>query len=103
MWFENPYNLVHIGISPGLTKLFSLGLEECETVRAVYSKDLCPNLIAIAPKYFSELIVSSFLDKKLPEVTMVATPGGFELKSYIDEARGPVPFRVSSCFLSSCV
>lgn len=56
-------------------------------IKAVYNRDRCPNSITVTPRYLSELIASTFLDKKLPEITLSASATSFELKSYIDELR----------------
>ena len=49
-------------------KTFWLTVEDCEVVKAVYDKSLCANRLVIMPRLLSEIVASTFLDKKLQEV-----------------------------------
>lgn len=83
----------------GIRKVFEICIEDCETVRAVYNRQ-CPHLISVTPAFLLEVINSTFLDKKLAEVTLTAGSSSFELKSYVDEGAGTSGCRFSVSFYS---
>jgi hypothetical protein len=71
----------------GIRKVFELCFEDTNTVRAIYNRDQCPNLITATPRHLLELLNMTFLDKKLAEITLTAGPRSLEIKSYVDELR----------------
>ncbi|CAI8044033.1 Cell cycle checkpoint control protein RAD9B [Geodia barretti] len=67
----------------GIVKTHQLGFQECDSLRAVFAKDLSPNHIKLQSRILGE-VVGNF-PNFLEEVTLLADPECVRLKNYCKE------------------
>lgn len=68
----------------GIVKTHQLGFEDCETLRAVFSKELSPNQIKQCSKPFHEAVGN--FPNSLPEVTLTVKPDHIMMNNYIEDS-----------------
>ncbi|XP_031556937.1 cell cycle checkpoint control protein RAD9A-like isoform X2 [Actinia tenebrosa] len=71
----------------GITKTHNLTFQECETLQAVFTKDLCPNFITTQPKVLMDT-VSNFPNNQ-EELSLTVTPEVIRFKNYTDDEPDP--------------
>lgn len=67
----------------GIIKTHFLPIIECETLEAVYSKDMLPNRLLVQPKLLT-FALSNFQVNAL-ELTLVVTPQKMQLRNYAED------------------
>jgi hypothetical protein len=73
----------------GIVKTHYLPIIECETLEAVYSKDMVPNLLVVQPKLLT-FALTNFQANTL-ELTLVVTPQKMQLRNYAEDENGMLP------------
>ncbi|XP_021346339.1 cell cycle checkpoint control protein RAD9A-like [Mizuhopecten yessoensis] len=71
----------------GIVKTHNLAFIECETLQAVFSKDMCINKLTAHPKLLSEAVLN--FQSNQEEITLIASPERISLKNYVDEEPDP--------------
>ncbi|KAL9981649.1 hypothetical protein ACROYT_G010382 [Oculina patagonica] len=71
----------------GITKTYNLTFQECETLQAVFSKDLCPNFITAQAKILNDAMYN--FPNNQEEVTLVVCPETFKVKNYVEDEPDP--------------
>eukprot|EP00117_Sycon_ciliatum_P030720 scpid77246/ scgid0108/ Cell cycle checkpoint control protein RAD9A; DNA repair exonuclease rad9 homolog A; Rad9-like protein len=71
----------------GITKTYNLGFQECESLQAVFSKNLSVNVITAQSKLLQEVVSNFHMSQE--EVTMRALASRLAFKNYIDDAPDP--------------
>lgn len=74
----------------GITKTYNLTFLECETLQAVFAKDLCPNFMTTQAKILNDAVVN--FPNNQEEITLVVSPETLKVKNYVDDE--PEPNRV---------
>ncbi|KAJ7387377.1 Cell cycle checkpoint control protein rad9b [Desmophyllum pertusum] len=74
----------------GITKTYNLTFQECETLQAVFTKDLCPNFMTAQAKILNDAVYN--FPNNQEEITLVVCPETFKVKNYVDDE--PDPARV---------
>lgn len=67
----------------GITKTYNLGYQDCESLQAVFSKNLCPNVIKAQPRIFSEVIMN--FQNTQEEITLSVCPQDMKVTNYVDD------------------
>lgn len=70
----------------GIIKTHYLPIIECETLDAVYSKDMLPNRLVVQPKLLT-FALSNF-QVNTQELTLVVTPQKMQLRNYAEDESG---------------
>lgn len=71
----------------GITKTYNLTFQECETLQAVFSKDLCPNFMTAQAKILNEAVYN--FPNNQEEITLVVCPETFKVKNYVEDEPDP--------------
>ncbi|KAK6191327.1 hypothetical protein SNE40_003046 [Patella caerulea] len=71
----------------GIVKTHNLAFIECETLQAVFSKDLTPNRLTAHPKLLCDAVIN--FQNNQEEVTLIAKPDKISLKNYVDDEPDP--------------
>ncbi|CAH1802413.1 unnamed protein product [Owenia fusiformis] len=71
----------------GIVKTHNLSYIECETLQAVFSKDLCPNLLTAQTKLLQDAVLN--FQNNQEEVTLTVRPDKLTLKNYTDDEPDP--------------
>ncbi|KAL8605130.1 hypothetical protein ACOMHN_018931 [Nucella lapillus] len=71
----------------GIVKKHNLAYIECETLQAIFSKDLCPNKLTAPSKLFCEVVVNFQTTQE--EVTLAVRPEVLSLKNYVEDEPDP--------------
>ncbi|XP_076434773.1 uncharacterized protein LOC143274745 [Babylonia areolata] len=71
----------------GIVKKHNLAYIECETLQAIFSKELCPNKLTAPSKLLCEVVVSFQTTQE--EVTLTARPDILSLKNYVEDEPDP--------------
>ncbi|XP_059178420.1 cell cycle checkpoint control protein RAD9A-like isoform X2 [Physella acuta] len=71
----------------GIIKTHNLAYIECETLQAVYSKDLCPNKFTAPPKLLCDAVLAFQTNQE--EITLIMRPDYVALKNYVDDEPDP--------------
>ncbi|KAJ4445348.1 hypothetical protein ANN_07153 [Periplaneta americana] len=67
----------------GIVKTHYLPIIECETLEAVYSKDMVPNRFMVQPKVMSFGLMN--FQANTPEITLIVTPQKMHLRNYAED------------------
>ncbi|KAH9488531.1 cell cycle checkpoint control protein rad9a [Bulinus truncatus] len=67
----------------GIIKTHNLAFIECETLQAVYSKELCPNKFTAPPKLLCEAVLN--FQNNQEEITLIIRPDYLALKNYVED------------------
>lgn len=67
----------------GITKTYNLTFQECETLQAVFSKDLCPNFMTAQARILNDAVYN--FPNNQEEITLVVCPETFKVKNYVDD------------------
>ncbi|XP_002130648.2 cell cycle checkpoint control protein RAD9A [Ciona intestinalis] len=67
----------------GITKTHHLTFQECESLQAVFAKDLSPNVLKCDHKVLSDVVIN--FSSSLEEITMLVSPCKVVLRSYSDD------------------
>ncbi|XP_065054212.1 cell cycle checkpoint control protein RAD9A-like [Rhopilema esculentum] len=71
----------------GIVKTHNLTFQESESLQAVFSKDLCPNLIITSAKVLIDTAAN--FPNSCEEVTFCCTPESLTIKNYIEDEPDP--------------
>ncbi|XP_013413534.1 cell cycle checkpoint control protein RAD9A [Lingula anatina] len=71
----------------GIVKTHNLSFIECETLQAVFSKDLCPNAFTAQAKLLSDIVLN--FQNNQEEVTLIMKPDKVLLKNYVEDEPDP--------------
>ncbi|XP_062590579.1 cell cycle checkpoint control protein RAD9A-like [Saccostrea cucullata] len=71
----------------GIVKTHNLAFIECETLQAVFSKDMCPNQLTAQPRLLCDTVVN--FQSNQEEVTLIVSPEKISLKNYTDDEPDP--------------
>ncbi|CAG5118917.1 unnamed protein product [Candidula unifasciata] len=71
----------------GIIKTHKLAFTECETLQAVFSKDLCPNKLTAVPKLLCDAVLN--FQNNQEEITLIIRPDFMALKNYVDDEADP--------------
>ncbi|KAK3736296.1 hypothetical protein QZH41_020758, partial [Actinostola sp. cb2023] len=71
----------------GITKTHNLTFQECETLQAVFTKDLCPNFITAQSKLLMDTVCN--FPNNQEELSLSVTPDTTVFKNYIDDEPDP--------------
>ncbi|XP_076805963.1 cell cycle checkpoint control protein RAD9A-like [Clavelina lepadiformis] len=66
----------------GITKTHQLTFQECDSIQAVFAKDLLPNILKCEHKLLSDVVVN--FSPSLEEISLCVTPCRVNMKSYTD-------------------
>ncbi|XP_005102659.1 cell cycle checkpoint control protein RAD9A [Aplysia californica] len=67
----------------GIIKTHNLAFIECDTLQAVFSKDLCPNKITAPPKLLCDAVLN--FQSTQEEITLIVRPDFLALKNYVED------------------
>lgn len=70
----------------GIIKTHYLPIIECETLEAVYSKDMVPNQLVVQPKLLTFALMN--FQANTLELTLVVTPQKMQLRNYAEDENG---------------
>jgi hypothetical protein len=70
----------------GTIKTHYLPIIECETLEAVYSKDMVPNRLVVQPKLLTFALMN--FQANTLELTLVVTPQKMQLRNYAEDENG---------------
>ncbi|XP_078599831.1 cell cycle checkpoint control protein RAD9A-like [Branchiostoma floridae x Branchiostoma japonicum] len=84
---EGPRLVFQLYCKHSITKTYNLTFQECETLQAVFSKDLCPNAITAQAKLLTEVVQNFQLS--LEEITLIVSPEKVILKNYVESEPDP--------------
>ncbi|XP_064620725.1 cell cycle checkpoint control protein RAD9B-like isoform X2 [Lineus longissimus] len=71
----------------GIVKTYNLAFIECETLQAVFSKDLCPNAITAQSRLLCDVVMN--FQGTQEEVTLCVNPQKVSLKNYVEDEPDP--------------
>lgn len=71
----------------GIVKTHNLAFIECETLQAVFSKDMCPNALTASSKLLCDAVMN--FQNNQEEVTLIVSPEKIVLKNYVDDEPDP--------------
>ena len=71
----------------GITKTHNLTYQECESLQAVFSKELCPNQITAQSKVMQETVTN--FPVSCAEITLNVSPEQVRIKNYVDDEPDP--------------
>ena len=71
----------------GITKTHNLTYQECESLQAVFSKELCPNQITAQSKVMQETVTN--FPVSCTEITLNVSPEQVRIKNYVDDEPDP--------------
>ena len=71
----------------GITKTHNLTYQECESLQAVFSKELCPNQIIAQSKVMQETVTN--FPTSCAEITLNVSPEKVSIKNYVDDEPDP--------------
>ncbi|XP_048734416.1 cell cycle checkpoint control protein RAD9A-like [Ostrea edulis] len=71
----------------GIVKTHNLAFIECETLQAVFSKDMCPNQLTAQPRLLCDTVVN--FQSNQEEITLIVSPEKISLKNYVDDEPDP--------------
>ena len=72
----------------GIIKTHNLTYQECESLQAVFAKELCPNLIQTPAKVLLDT-VSNF-PNSCEEITLRVSPDSLKIKNFVDQEQDPM-------------
>nr|KAG5713258.1 hypothetical protein BaRGS_007785 [Batillaria attramentaria] len=70
-----------------IVKTHNLAYIECETLQAIFSKDLCPNKLTAPAKLLCEAVVNFQTTQE--EITLTLRPDNVSLKNYLEDEPDP--------------
>lgn len=71
----------------GIVKTHNLAFIECETLQAVFSKDMSPNKLTAHAKLLTDAVVNFQTNQE--EITLIVSPEKISLKNYVDDEPDP--------------
>ncbi|KAK7087158.1 cell cycle checkpoint control protein RAD9A-like isoform X2 [Littorina saxatilis] len=71
----------------GIVKTHNLAYIECETLQAIFSKDMCPNKLSAPSKLFCDVVVNFQTTQE--EITLTVRPESLSLKNYVEDEPDP--------------
>ncbi|CAL1537047.1 unnamed protein product [Lymnaea stagnalis] len=71
----------------GIVKTHNLAFIECETLQAVFSKDMCPNKFTSPPKLLCDAVLN--FQNTQEEITLIVRPDFVALKNYVEDEPDP--------------
>ncbi|EDO35859.1 predicted protein [Nematostella vectensis] len=71
----------------GITKTYNLTFQECESLQAVFTKDLCPNFISAQARLLNETVYN--FPNNLDELTLSVNPELLKATNYAEDEPDP--------------
>ncbi|XP_045171278.2 cell cycle checkpoint control protein RAD9A-like isoform X2 [Mercenaria mercenaria] len=71
----------------GIVKTHNLAFIECETLQAVFSRDMCPNALTASSKLLCDAVMN--FQNSQEEVTLIVNPQKIVLKNYVEDEPDP--------------
>lgn len=71
----------------GIVKTHNLAFIECETLQAVFSKDMCPNQLTAQPRLLCDTVIN--FQSNQEEVSLIVSPEKITFKNYVDDEPDP--------------
>ncbi|XP_057315283.1 cell cycle checkpoint control protein RAD9A-like [Hydractinia symbiolongicarpus] len=71
----------------GITKTHNLTFQECESLQAVFSKELCPNLIIAQSKVLLDTVMN--FPNSCEEISMSVCPQAVKVRNFVDDEPDP--------------
>ncbi|XP_022343172.2 cell cycle checkpoint control protein RAD9A-like [Crassostrea virginica] len=71
----------------GIVKTHNLAFIECETLQAVFSKDMCPNQLTAQPRLLCDTVVNFQANQE--EISLIVSPEKITFKNYVDDEPDP--------------
>ncbi|XP_052261142.1 cell cycle checkpoint control protein RAD9B-like isoform X8 [Dreissena polymorpha] len=71
----------------GIVKTHNLAFIECETLQAVFAKDMCPNSLTAASKLLCDAVMN--FQNTQEEITLIVSPQKIVLKNYVEDEPDP--------------
>ena len=72
----------------GIVKTHNLTYQECESLQAVFAKEMCPNLIQTQAKVLLDTVCN--FPNSCEEISLTVTPGSVKIKNFIDSESDPM-------------
>ena len=71
----------------GITKTYNLSYQDCESLQAIFTKDLSPNMINVQSRILGEVVVN--FHNTAEEISFIVSPQNMIITNYIDEVEDP--------------
>ncbi|XP_028402790.1 cell cycle checkpoint control protein RAD9A-like [Dendronephthya gigantea] len=71
----------------GITKTYNLSYQDCESLQAIFTKDLTPNVVNVQPNILND-VVTNFQNAH-EEITFAVCPQNLVVTNYVDESEDP--------------
>ena len=72
----------------GIVKTHNLTYQECESLQAVFAKEMCPNLIQTQAKVLLDTVCN--FPNSCEEISVTVTPSSVKIKNFIDDESDPM-------------
>ncbi|XP_043938151.1 cell cycle checkpoint control protein RAD9A [Protopterus annectens] len=82
----------------GITKTHNLSFQECESLQAVFAKDVCPNVLKVQAKVLVDTVVH--FPVTLEEITMAVCSSKIQIRNFIEEETDPLKVMLTELSLS---
>ena len=72
----------------GIVKTHNLTYQECESLQAVFAKEMCPNLIQTQAKVLLDTVCN--FPNSCEEISVTVTPSSVKIKNFVDDESDPM-------------
>lgn len=71
----------------GITKTYNLSYQDCESLQAIFTKDLTPNVINVQPSILNDVVVN--FQNAHEEISFAVCPQNLVVTNYVDDNEDP--------------